>query len=711
MEREAYVLTHFEQAVENGWIQVYYQPVVRAYTKRVCGAEALARWIDPEEGNLAPGQFIPVLEKNLMMHRLDLCICEQIAKDIALCRQQNIPLIPVSLNLSGKDFYETDMFAGVERILSSYGIPRDMIRIEIIEQGTKRRDQIIDRAIERFQKGGYQIWLDNFGKGSSFEALERYPYSTVKLDARFLADAREHGTWDRAVTMFAYTVNMSKHMEISTLAENVETEEEFQALRDMGVEMVQGYLFCKPIPLAEFLERQDIFEAIEEADYYKKIGQIEVSKEGNTRRQTGRDDKEPLSIMEYRDRRFFYLYQNDANREYMKQLGLVGEVATENYLNQRSGMFQEKIRDFVRRMVDGEQRVHLDFVTAGKVVDLWGDYIATNPRTGGIAMIVRKDNLLDSNSTGRLQKFEVALRNIYRIFDRLDLVRRSDGIIINTYLNTSEYGALHEGQNVKDVMALFAAKYIADGQREDFIEFVNLDTLDERLGVEDAEYISLHFDTRMDDGRYIKKKYIIQRVTEERQDMVLFAICQADRENRKQAASLMERYSMGGIMSMSSNRFIDPSTGFYNRSGLAHAILPYQDAYQMWDQDFIVAEVTLKHFTEFKEKYGDGAAKLFEAEGATAVRRILLQGDSGVIVGEGRFLLLHPNIGNITKETAIRMLEEGTGDLKVVAGYPVNAEAKVCFAKYSSLDPKQRLLLYDGSTPLQEILERRGEGL
>ncbi|MBQ5485671.1 MAG: EAL domain-containing protein, partial [Lachnospiraceae bacterium] len=64
MEREAYVLTHFEQAVENGWIQVYYQPVVRAYTKRVCGAEALARWIDPEEGNLAPGQFIPVLEKN-----------------------------------------------------------------------------------------------------------------------------------------------------------------------------------------------------------------------------------------------------------------------------------------------------------------------------------------------------------------------------------------------------------------------------------------------------------------------------------------------------------------------------------------------------------------------------------------------------------------------------------------------------------------------
>ncbi|MBQ5431524.1 MAG: EAL domain-containing protein [Lachnospiraceae bacterium] len=711
MEREAYVLTHFEQAVREGWIRVYYQPVVRSYTRRICGAEALARWIDPVEGNLAPGEFIPVLEKNLMMHRLDLCICEQIAKDIALCRQQNIPLIPVSINFSGKDFYETDMFTEVERILSSYGIHRDIIHIEIIEQGEKRRDQVIDEAIDRFQKAGYEIWLDNFGKGSSFEALERYPYSTVKLDARFLLDAKDHGTWERAVTMFSYTANMSKHMGISALAENVETEEQFRVLKDMGVEMVQGYLFCKPIPLEQFLEQQDIFEAIEEAGYYKMIGQIEVNPGGVTLRRDGRDIKEPLSIMEFRDRRFFYLYQNEANREYMRNLGLMSEVATENYLNQRSGMFQEKIRDFVRRMIAGEQRVHLDFVTSGKVVDLWGDYIATNPRTGGIAMIVRKENLMDSNSTGRLQKFEVALRNIYRIFDRLDLVRKSDGLILNTYLNTSEYGALHEGQNVRDVMALFAAKYIADDQREDFIGFVDLSTLDDRLGTEDAEYIALHFDTRMDDGRYIKKKYIIQRVTEERQEMVLFAICQADREHREQAASLMERYSNGGAMILSSNHFIDQATGFYDRSGLAHAMLPYQDAYQLWEQDFVVAEVTLKHFKEFREKYGIGAAKLLEVECATKVRNTLMQGDSGVIVGDGRFLLFHPNIGNMTQEQALQTLYDGLATINVAAGYPVDSEADICFAKYSALDAKQRLLIYEGSTPLREIIGRRGESL
>lgn len=528
MEREEYVLKSFEKALGEGWVQVHYQPVVRTYTRRICGAEALARWMDPKEGMLSPGQFIPVLEKHKMMHRLDLCICEYIAKDIAFCRQQSIPFVPVSINISGKDFYETDMFAEVERILSMYAIDRDMIRIEIIEQGANKRDEVMDRAIDQFIGAGYQVWLDNFGKGSSFEALERYQYSLVKLDARFLEDAKDHSMMEKATAMLSYTVDMSKHMEIATLAENVETEEQFSILREMGVEMLQGYFFCKPIPFEEFLQQQDIFEDIEEGSYYEKIGQIELNHEGIAVTSFGKRGKEALAIMEYRDRRFYYLYQNEANRLYMQNIGIENEVEAENFLNQRSGMLQEKIRGFVRRMIAGERLVHLNFMMDSKVIDLWGDYIATNPKTGGIAMLIHKEELLDVERVDRAKKFDMALRNIYRIFDRFDLVRLSDGIITNSYVNTSEYGALHEGQDARSVMALYAAKYIVPEQKEEFSAFVALDSIVERFEMESVEYLSHNFDTRMDDGRILKKKYFIQKLVEERQVMILFGIGQGE---------------------------------------------------------------------------------------------------------------------------------------------------------------------------------------
>ncbi len=122
-----YVLDHFDEALENGWVKIFYQPIIRVATGAVCDEEALARWVDPVEGLLPPFEFIPVLEEARLIHQLDLYIVRRACTNCSVMRENGMSEVPISVNLSRLDFELCDIVSEVEAILEEFDVPRNML--------------------------------------------------------------------------------------------------------------------------------------------------------------------------------------------------------------------------------------------------------------------------------------------------------------------------------------------------------------------------------------------------------------------------------------------------------------------------------------------------------------------------------------------------------------------------------------------------------
>ncbi|MCC6093747.1 MAG: EAL domain-containing protein [Eubacterium sp.] len=240
---EKYVLQNWEKAIASGWIQVYYQPVVRTITGMLCGAEALCRWIDPVRGMIPPCDFIPALEKHGLISRLDLYMIEKVCRDCRQILNDGREIVPVSVNLSRKDFRQPDLVTQIEALAQKYQVPRELLNIEITESAFVRHPERLNRFIGLFHELGFKVWMDDFGTAySSLGALKDLSFDELKIDMSFLATST-----DKARTIITSVVRMAKEIGIQTLAEGVETEEQYKFLGRIGCEKVQGYYFGRPM--------------------------------------------------------------------------------------------------------------------------------------------------------------------------------------------------------------------------------------------------------------------------------------------------------------------------------------------------------------------------------------------------------------------------------------------------------------------------------
>ncbi len=303
-----YVVNHIDEAIANGYIKVYYQPVVRTITETFCGMEALARWIDPQNGFLNPGVFIGALEESRQIHKLDCYIIEQVCKELREELDQGRPIVPVSFNLSRLDFIGCDIFNVVESALMKYRIKRDYIRVEITES-IMASDSYIQLEIERFRLVGYEVWMDDFGSGySSLNTLKDYKFDELKIDMAFLSNFNEISR-----IIISSTVRMAKSLGLKTLAEGVETREQLEFLKQIGCEKVQGYYYGKPQPLKDTMKHMDASGIMAECEdvraVYSKIGRLDYQEDS------------PRAIMSCENGVFKFLF---ANRQYEEQLQSLG---------------------------------------------------------------------------------------------------------------------------------------------------------------------------------------------------------------------------------------------------------------------------------------------------------------------------------------------------------------------------------------------------
>ena len=325
-----YIVSRFESAMARGEIRVYYQPEVRVLTRQICGFEALARWIDPVYGMISPGIFVEVLEEAHLSDKLDLFIVRQVCEDFAEVRTHagdGWNLARISVNLSRVDFQLKDMFAAIEKIREETGTLREQLRIEVTESAIE--DEMLQETIQRFRSAGYEVWMDDFGsRYSSLNNLIKYEFDVVKLDMQFMRMFKDN---PKAKTMIKGIVGLAKDLGIHTLVEGVETEEQFAFLRDIGCEIVQGYLFGRPAPLreaAEFYAGDNArlnFEPFGEAPYYRSVGMVNVLSTFPFLPPEERRDHisdVPLAIMETRAGTLSFLYSNSAFQSLLVSLGV-----------------------------------------------------------------------------------------------------------------------------------------------------------------------------------------------------------------------------------------------------------------------------------------------------------------------------------------------------------------------------------------------------
>ena len=244
-----HLITHLDDAIANGWIKVYYQPIVHASSGEICNLEALSRWDDPTYGFLPPGKFISVLESERLIYKLTLCVVRQILQDFRKLEEKKIPLVPVSVNLSRNDFFECDIVDEICSLVDKAGYPHRMLSIEITESAFAEDQGRLKSEIDRLRSLGFPVWMDDFGSEySTLNILEDLNFDLIKVDMQFMRNFTGTG---RNAIILGDIIGMCRRLGVTTLVEGVETQEQYDLLRQLGTDKLQGYLFSRPSTLKE----------------------------------------------------------------------------------------------------------------------------------------------------------------------------------------------------------------------------------------------------------------------------------------------------------------------------------------------------------------------------------------------------------------------------------------------------------------------------
>lgn len=248
------LIVAFPEALEQEQFKVYYQPKfdIRGEKPVLCSAEALVRWIHPEYGFINPGAFISTFESSGLINRLDNYVWRAAAKQIREWSDRLGAVVPVSVsvNVSRVDLFDPDICNTLKGIVEEYGISQEQILLEITESAYSEDSKHIIDTVHRLRSEGFRVEMDDFGTGySSLNMLTSLPIDALKLDMQFIRTAFTEGG---DTGMIAIVIEIAEMLGVPVIAEGVETEEQLNALKEMGCDIAQGYYFSKPVPAEEF---------------------------------------------------------------------------------------------------------------------------------------------------------------------------------------------------------------------------------------------------------------------------------------------------------------------------------------------------------------------------------------------------------------------------------------------------------------------------
>ncbi len=394
LAKQQYILHNFDKALAEKWIQVYYQPIIRAVNGKACDEEALARWIDPVKGFLPPLDFIPYLEATGIIYKLDLYVLDRVLEDIKTKEAAGLFIVPHSINLSRSDFDACDIVEEVRKRVDAAGVSHDRISVEITESVVGRDFEFMKVQIERFQSLGFPVWMDDFGSGySSLDVLRSVKFDLIKFDMGFMRKLDE--SYNGRV-LLSELIKMAIALGVDTICEGVETEEQVRFLQESGCSKLQGYHFSKPVPFSHVLEwqtehRPDGYENPEESSYYESIGRINlydfsaIANEDEAAFHNAFNTL-PMGILEIKDNASRFVRSNPSYRDFIKRFFHYDLSRQDATFVKHDGNFT---RNIVRNCCEHGVRSFFDEkMPDGSVVHSFARRIGVNPVTGNIAVAV-----------------------------------------------------------------------------------------------------------------------------------------------------------------------------------------------------------------------------------------------------------------------------------------------------------------------------------
>ncbi|MCR5672073.1 MAG: EAL domain-containing protein [Butyrivibrio sp.] len=487
---EEYVIDRIDEALEKGFIKVYYQPVIRSLTGELCSCESLARWIDPEVGFLAPNSFIGALEKSKQIHKLDCHIVKTVCKDIHDRLFGGHSVVPVSVNFSRLDFLMCDMLEVVEQAVYENDIPRDFIHIEITESMIASDADLMKREIERFRDCGYEIWMDDFGSGySSLTLLKDYDFDMLKMDMDFLSSFTP-----KSKSVMQHLITMAKDIGLNTLAEGVETREQVEFLKSIGCGRLQGYYYGQPMPLDEMithLRKKDIgIEGRQWRSYYElacfNIKSTDV----------------PLEIVEDDGKNFTTLFMNDAYKAQIfgdeKQIDI--EEIDKRIYNTPSPLLK-KYRQFANAVEKSKNTETFFYTNGGSILRLTLKEIAENAGKhlikGSIYNISMDSNISTKNN------IDSKLKEVNHIFESVLLMNPEKDTmapLLGSYMYLTEH--TNGNSDLEASLEYISKKIVFPTDEAKFREFIDFSSLKKRIKDSGKGYVENIFRLRQGDGGF-----------------------------------------------------------------------------------------------------------------------------------------------------------------------------------------------------------------
>jgi EAL domain-containing protein (putative c-di-GMP-specific phosphodiesterase class I) len=248
------LLNDLRRAMEERELTVYYQPKynVQCDPPRLSSAEALIRWNHPELGMVPPGRFIPLFEGNGQISAVDGFVWNEAARQIAQWRKKYNFTVPVSVNLSRVDVFDSSLEERLEGLVEHYGLDHKALKLEVTESAyTDNSEQMIE-LINCLRARGFEIEMDDFGSGySSLNMLSYMPIDVLKMDMQFVRNIVQSEKDFRLVQL---VLDIAKYLKVPVVAEGVETGQQLDMLKGAGCDLVQGYYFSRPLPPEAFEE-------------------------------------------------------------------------------------------------------------------------------------------------------------------------------------------------------------------------------------------------------------------------------------------------------------------------------------------------------------------------------------------------------------------------------------------------------------------------
>ncbi len=244
--------TSLRRALERDEFFLHYQAKLDLKTGRITGVEALVRWQHPELGAVPPGQFIPLAEETGLIVPIGKWVLETACAQNVAWQRAGLPPLRMSVNLSARQFADEDLLNDIARALDKSGMPAELLELELTESVVMQNAQRADLVLSAIKRMGARLAIDDFGVGySSLTHLKRFPIDTLKVDRSFIRNL-PHDVEDKAIT--EAIIAMGKSLNLTVVAEGVETLEQETFLRERACDETQGYYFSRPISSDKFAE-------------------------------------------------------------------------------------------------------------------------------------------------------------------------------------------------------------------------------------------------------------------------------------------------------------------------------------------------------------------------------------------------------------------------------------------------------------------------